>query len=163
MSIFVRAGMLLLTMCWLGCGGRMPDGLGADHGLFAPCPNKPNCVSSFASDEDHRIAAIAIEGSAETAWKALQTILDQASNVEIVTSSRDYIHAVYTSSLMRYRDDVEFILRRNENEIAVRSASRVGYGDMGVNRKRIETIRDALAQQGLARTSRVDRSSGPAQ
>ena len=57
---------------------------------------------------------------------------------------------------MRYRDDVEFLLLRGENEIAVRSASRVGYGDMGVNRNRIEAIRDELSKRGLARSSRVD-------
>lgn len=165
MAIFVRVGMLLLTTWGLGCGGRMPDGLGADQGLFAACPNKPNCVSSFARDEDHQIDALSIEaeGSAEAMWKGLQLILEEAPGVEIVTSSQNYIHAVYTSSLMRYRDDVEFLLRLGENEIAVRSASRVGYGDMGVNRNRIEAIRDLLSKQGLARGSKADRSSGPAQ
>jgi len=134
----------------------MPDGLGVGDGSFAPCPNKPNCVSSFADDEDHQIAALAIEGSAETAWMALQAFLEEAPRVEIVTSSRNYIHAVYTSSVMRYRDDVEFLLRRGEKEIAIRSASRVGYGDMGANRNRIEAIRNALAERGLVRKSKAD-------
>lgn len=159
MMTLVRMGMLLSATCWLGCGGRMPDGLGTDQGSFAPCPNKPNCVSSFANDEDHQIAAFAIQGSAEAAWGGLQTFLEDAPRVEIVTSSRNYIHAVYTSSVMRYRDDVEFVLRQDENEIAVRSASRIGYGDMGANRNRIEAIRDALSGQGLVRSSPVDRSS----
>jgi uncharacterized protein (DUF1499 family) len=123
----------------------MPEGLGVDRGSFAPCPDKPNCVSSFAEDDDHRIAAIAIDGSADDAWKSLQDFLAQTPGVEIVTSSDVYIHAIYTSSIMRYRDDVEFLLRKDENEIAVRSASRVGYGDMGVNRNRIEEIREALS------------------
>ena len=61
-----------------------------------------------------------------------------------MTSSTTYIHAVYTTPIMRYRDDVEFLLRTNENEIAIRSASRVGYSDMGLNRDRIEAIRTAL-------------------
>jgi len=134
----------------------MPDGLGVGDGSFAPCPNKPNCVSSFADDEDHQIAALAIEGSAETAWMGLQAFLEEAPRVEIVTSSRNYIHAVYTSSVMRYRDDVEFLLRRGEKEIAIRSASRVGYGDMGANRNRIEAIRNALAERGLVRKSKAD-------
>jgi uncharacterized protein (DUF1499 family) len=70
--------------------------------------------------------------------------------------SDDYLHAVYTSFLMRYRDDVEFLLLREENEIAVRSASRVGHGDMGVNRKRIEALREVLAGRGLVRSSASD-------
>jgi len=156
MVMIVRMGILLVALSWLGCGGRMPDGLGADQGSFAPCPNKPNCVSSFATDEDHQIDAFVIEGSAEAAWAGLRAFLEDAPRVTIETSSDNYIHAVYTSRVMRYRDDVEFRLRRDENEIAVRSASRVGYGDMGVNRSRIEKIREALSKQDLARSSRVD-------
>ena len=145
MKMFVRVGICLLAISWLGCGGRMPEGLGAPGGTFAPCPDKPNCVSSFAEDEDHHIAALAIEGSTEDGWKRLQMVLTATSNVEIVTSSDNYIHAVYTSTIMRYRDDVEFLLRDDKGEISVRSASRVGHGDMGVNRDRIEAIRKALS------------------
>jgi uncharacterized protein (DUF1499 family) len=134
----------------------MPGGLGTYQGSFAPCPNKPNCVSSFANDEDHQIAALEIEGSTEAAWAGLQTILEDTPRVEIVSSSGNYIHAVYTSSFMRYRDDVEFLLRLDEKDIAVRSASRVGYGDMGVNRNRIEAIRDELSEQNLTRSSSDD-------
>lgn len=156
MTSLVRAGMLLLTICGLGCGGRMPDGLGVDRGLLAPCPNKPNCVSSFATDEEHQIAAFAIEGSAELAWAGLREAVEDTPRVEIMAYSDDYLHAVYTSFLMRYRDDVEFLLRRDESEIAVRSASRVGYGDMGANRKRIEAIREVLRGRGLVRSSATD-------
>jgi uncharacterized protein (DUF1499 family) len=144
MKISVRIGIFIAVSLWLGCGGRMPEGLGADRGLLAPCPNKPNCVSSFAGDEDHRIDALVIEGSDEAAWQSLRRLLESAPRVEIVTSSTTYIHAVYTTPIMRYRDDVEFLLRTNENEIAVRSASRVGHSDMGLNRDRIEAIRTAL-------------------
>ncbi len=146
MRMWVRLGMLVLTVSWLGCGGRMPDGLGADQGSFSPCPDKPNCVSSFAEDEDHRIDSLAIAGPADTAWVDLRAHLDATKRVEIVTSSEGYIHAVYTSAFMRYRDDVEFLLRPSQNEIAVRSASRVGYGDMGANRARIEALRESLSK-----------------
>ena len=148
MTIDVRTGILILASLWLGCGGQIPDGLGADRGLLAPCPDKPNCVSSFATDEGHRIDALAIEGSGEATWRNLQLLLESAPRVEIVTSSPAYMHAVYTTPIMRYRDDVEFLLRTDQIEIAVRSASRVGYGDMGVNRNRIEAIRDALEAEG---------------
>lgn len=163
MTILVRAGLLLLAIAWFGCGGRVPEGLGADQGSLAPCPNKPNCVSSFADDGDHRIAALVIEGSVAAAWAGLQALLEDAPRAEIIASSENYIHVVYVSSLMRYRDDVEFLLRTDEREIAIRSASRVGYGDMGVNRNRIEAIRDALSGRGLVRSSAADGSSGPAE
>jgi uncharacterized protein (DUF1499 family) len=149
----VRIGILGFTTCWLACGGRTPEDLGTNRGLLSACPNKPNCVSSFADDEDHQIAAFAVEGSAEAAWAALGATVEDTPRVEIMTSSDDYLHAVYVSFVMRYRDDVEFLLQREGNEIGVRSASRVGYSDMGVNRKRIEAIREALSAQGLVRSS----------
>jgi len=113
-------------------------------------------VSSFASDESHRIAPLEIEGSPDVAWKGLRQFVESTPRVEIAVSSGNYLHAVYTSALMHYRDDVEFLLQADRNEIAVRSASRVGYGDMGVNRNRIEEIRAALSEQGLVRASAGD-------
>jgi uncharacterized protein (DUF1499 family) len=156
MAVIVRVGMLLLAIGWMGCGGRMPESIGVDNGLFVACPDKPNCVSSFAGDASHQIAALEIEGSADAAWNGLQELVVNTPRVEIVASSENYIHAVYTSAVMRYRDDVEFLLRRGERDIAVRSASRVGHGDMGVNRNRIEAIRETLSEQGLVRSSAGD-------
>ena len=148
MGVLSLVSLATMTIA-LGCGGRMPEEIGAKEGILAPCPDKPNCVSSFAEDADHQIASIAIAGSATATWDGLHAALTDDSSVEIVTATDAYIHAVYTSSLMRYRDDVEFLLRADENEIAIRSASRVGYGDMGVNRSRVEAIRDALTEKGL--------------
>ena len=85
------------------------------------------------------------------AWEALEAELVARERVVIVTSEDDYLHAVFTTKLMRYRDDVEFLLRPEQREIAVRSASRVGYGDMGANRARIESIRAALSERGVVR------------
>lgn len=156
MAVFVRVGMLVLAIFWMGCGSHTPEDLGVDKGLFAPCSDKPNCVSSFASDESHRIVPLEIEGSPDAAWKGLRQFVESTPRVEIAVFSASYLHAVYTSALMHYRDDVEFLLRPDKNEIAIRSASRVGYGDMGVNRNRIEAIRKALSDQGFVRASAGD-------
>ena len=118
----------------------MPEELGASQGALAPCPDKPNCVSSFAEDADHHADAFAIEGTSLAAWQGLQSILEAESNVEIVTKRDDYLHAVYTSTLMRYRDDVEFLMREREGVIALRSASRVGRSDFGANGLRVQKI-----------------------
>ncbi len=142
----IQLVIVILVMAFVGCGGRMPEDLGVTEGIFAPCPDKPNCISSFAKDADHHVAPIAIADSPATAWMKLQTMLENDKNVSIVTSSDHYLHAVYTSSLMRYRDDVEFLLQADHSEIAVRSASRVGHGDMGVNRARIEALRHGLTK-----------------
>ena len=68
---------------------------------------------------------------------------------EVVRNEGGYLQAVQTSALMRYNDDFEFLLDAGAGVIQVRSASRVGYGDMGVNRDRIETVRAALVAQGV--------------
>ena len=152
MKSWIRIGAIVGVIAAVGCGGRMPEGLGPSAGGLAPCPSSPNCVSSAAEDEVHAIAAYAIDGSLEGAWQGLQAVLADTPRVEIVTARSDYIHAVFTSALMRYRDDVEFWLRPGASEIAVRSASRVGYGDMGANRTRIDMGLDACA---LPRRRRV--------
>ena len=144
-----RFAACFLLASALACGGRMPDGLGVANGRLSPCPSSPNCVASGAKDELHSIAPLALSASADAAWRALVADLEGRPRVEIVTSRDGYLHAVFTSRLMRYRDDVEFQLAASGRAIEVRSASRIGHGDMGVNRERIESIRAALAAQGV--------------
>lgn len=145
-SLAALAALFLITA---GCGGRMPRALADGSGRLAPCPASPNCVSSEATDEVHAIAPLRIRGDADAAWKGLAAHLAGLPRVEVVTAENDYLHAVFTTRIMRYRDDVELALDAAAGAIRVRSASRVGYGDMGVNRARVESIRTALAAQGL--------------
>lgn len=133
----------------VGCAAPMPAALADGRARLAPCPASPNCVSSEAGDERHAIAALAVRGDVEASWSALVAHLEGLPRVELVRREDDYLHAVFTTRVMRYRDDVEFALDRGSHRIRVRSASRIGYGDMGANRARIEAIRRALAEQGL--------------
>lgn len=145
--------------CLAGCGGRMPEDLGPRDGRLLACPSSPNCVSSFETDDVHGIGALRVSGSPRAAWAALVDELAARERVEVIRSGPDHVHAVFTSALMRYRDDVEFLLLVDPAEmaeIAVRSASRVGYGDMDANRKRIESIRRALAEKGVVEPAAGD-------
>lgn len=151
-----RGSRIGLVCTWIvclsiaaGCGGRMPKALADGSGRLAPCPSSPNCVSSDATDEVHRVAAYRIRGDAGAAWKALESHLAELPRVEVVTEDDDYLYAVFTTRLMRYQDDVELGLDADAGVIRVRSASRVGHGDMGVNRERIESIRAVLAERGF--------------
>lgn len=150
---FHAPGWLVVLVCILvaGCAGRMPTALADGSGRFAPCPASPNCVSSDApaSDAVHAIAPLVLRGSADAAFAALGEHLRATERVDVVVAETGYVQAVFTTPLMRYRDDVEFALEREQGRIRVRSASRVGYGDMGLNRERIESIRAALAERGL--------------
>ncbi|MEM9174474.1 MAG: DUF1499 domain-containing protein [Myxococcota bacterium] len=142
---------LLVTVALAGCGGRMPEDLGATDGVLGGCPDSPNCVSSAspASDEQHSIAPFRIAGAAPAAWAALVATVEALPRTEVVANESDYLQAVQTSALMRYNDDFEFLLDAGAGVIQVRSASRVGYGDMGVNRDRIEAVRAALVAKGV--------------
>lgn len=102
---------------------------------MAPCPASPNCVSSTATD-DHAIAPLAARPEAIA---ELAAIVRSLPRTEIVVERPDYLRATFTSALFRFVDDVEF--RVEGDLVQLRSASRVGQGDLGVNRARIEQIR----------------------
>ena len=108
--------------------------------MLPPCPASPNCVSSDSTDE-HAIAAFQFVGPAENAWRAAKEALLSLPRTKIVAESDHTLRAECTSAIFRFVDDVEFELRPKQEIIAVRSASRVGYSDLGANRRRIESIR----------------------
>ncbi len=114
---------------------------------LAACPQTPNCVSSQAGDGQHAIAPFSYDGNAPTVWDRLRSaVLSQARTV-IVEEDGNYLHVEARSRLFGFIDDVEFLLLPQENIIHVRSASRTGYSDFGVNRRRVERIRRAFTGQ----------------
>ena len=154
--IFFGTILLGVSLLAVGCGGKTPDDLGAKGATLGDCPSSPNCVSSAADDEGHAIAALAIDGPQEAAWAALREVVSGGERVSVETDSEGYLYAVYTSKLMGYNDDVEFLANSASRQIEVRSASRVGYGDGGVNRDRIEAVRSALVSRGVVRSGADD-------
>lgn len=107
-----------------------------------PCPSTPNCVSTQATDASKRMDPISFSGPPAEAQAKLLAIL-QKPRVEVTESREGYIHAVFTTRLMRYRDDVEFLIDPEAHLIHFRSASRVGTSDLGTNRRRMKgLIRD---------------------
>lgn len=127
---------------------RSPD-LGVFHGRLVPCPATPNCVCSDVTDKGHRIEPLVLAVSADRAWSAVHGVLDTLPGVHIVTDSADYLHAECESTVFGFVDDLELHLRSVDSVIAVRSASRLGYSDLGVNRRRVERLRAMLARQGV--------------
>ena len=112
-------------------------------GRLAACPNKPNCVSSqaAASDKRHYIGALTYSGEPAQARERLQLAIAGMKRGRTVEREANYWRVEFTSALLRFVDDVEFLFDDNARRIEVRSASRVGYSDFGVNRRRIEEIR----------------------
>ncbi len=133
--------VLLTTIGLTGCAGTAPTNIGITDNRLTPCPSSPNCVSSYAQDEGHAIAAIPRSGSIGNTTTELLSVLDNMGAV-VITHQDRYIRAEFTSSLMRFVDDVEFYIE--DSGIQVRSASRLGHSDFDANRKRIENIRKAM-------------------
>ncbi len=101
-------------------------------------------VSSQSLDAEHKIEPFTYKDSPEIAFEQLETLIKNTENAKIITGKPNYIYAEFTSDLMGFVDDVEFYLDQENSLIQVRSASRLGESDLGVNRQRIETIRTQL-------------------
>jgi uncharacterized protein (DUF1499 family) len=140
----LRIGGVLTTLALTGCSGHSPLNLGVSDGRLAPCPASPNCVSSQATDPQHAIAPLRYPGTAAESQTALKALMQSLPRTRIVRESGGYLYVEFTSALWRFVDDVEFYWDPARPEIQVRSASRLGYGDLGVNRGRVEKIREKL-------------------
>jgi len=123
----------------VGCAGDRPDNLGVQEGRLTPCPSSPNCVASQADDAQHRIAPLAFIGDPEAAFSRLQQVLSRRKDTAIVAQTSDYLRVELRTIL--FVDDGEFLLDPINKCIHVRSASRLGYADLGKNRSRLEAIR----------------------
>jgi uncharacterized protein (DUF1499 family) len=121
--------------------GKRPNNLGVRDGKLASCPTSPNCVSSQSTDAVHKIAPLTYTSTPEQALADIKSVIPRT---KIITESNEYLYAEFKSALMGFVDDVEFYVDRNANVIHVRSASRLGQSDLGVNRQRVETIRTKL-------------------
>lgn len=119
--------------------GKRPRNLGIHDGELAPCPGKPNCVNSRATDRRHAIEPLPLLGDPAASMERLRGILSAMPRTEVTVVRPDYLRAECTSRLLGFVDDLEFQL--DGQAIHVRSASRLGHSDLGVNRKRIEKIR----------------------
>ena len=136
--------------------GKRPEYLGVKDGRLARCKRTPNCVSSQADpgDAEHSIAPIAFQGSAADAMAALRKALGGMARASVVRSEAGYLYAEFRSRLMGFVDDVEFLIDERAGVIHVRSASRLGRRDFGVNRERVEALRAAIAAEHKAGAGR---------
>ena len=136
----LNASILLTGVILFGCAGQPPADIGLDNGRLVPCPGTPNCVISQGGDEQHHIDPIAYEGPKNRAVAIIRQVVQGMVGSRIVTQTDHYLHVEFKSKIMGFVDDVEFFFP-DTALIHVRSASRVGYSDFGVNRKRLEKIR----------------------
>ncbi len=122
---------------------KTPANLGVKNGRLAPMPGSPNAVSSQTDVKDKIVAPFPFKEENLAASKAaVKKILKRYGGIEIKTETDDYIHAVSTTGTMKFRDDLEFYFDARDKVVHFRSASRVGYSDMGLNKQRYRSLVD---------------------
>jgi uncharacterized protein (DUF1499 family) len=131
--------------------GKQPQGLGVTDGKLKRLPRTPNCVSSQADLwkdspqwEYARIEPLALQGDGPATMAKLARIIEAMPGAKLVERKSDYLYAQFTTAMMKYVDDVELWFDPQTHVVHVRSASRVGRKDFGVNRARVEAIREQL-------------------
>ena len=126
--------------------GNRPSNLGVRAGQLAPCPSTPNCVSSQSQDPAHKIEPFTYNSAPQAAMADLQTVLQSYRRIKAIAQTENYLYTEFTIPVVGFVDDVEFFLDENARVIHVRSASRLGESDLGVNRSRIEKLRAKFAR-----------------
>ena len=123
-----------------------PHNHGLKNNMLLPCPKSPNCVLSQSSDPKHQIQPIHYSTSVETAKERLNQVILSLDGTRIITQDEEYWHVEFITRWLRFIDDVEFYFPVSEALIHLRSASRSGYWDVGVNRKRTKEIRSRFGE-----------------
>lgn len=126
--------------------GLRPTNLGVKEGQLALCPATDNCVSSQNADTKHKVEPFSYSSTPTKAFADLKSVVQSLERTNIVTETNNYLYVEFKSALLGFVDDVEFYLDEGASVIHVRSASRLGKSDLGVNRKRVETIRAKLQE-----------------
>ena len=139
--------ILLFGSILSSCSDEKLPLVGIRESRLTPCPDSPNCISSQGSDSAYTVEPLTYDSEAEKIIADLKVVVGSMKGATIVSESAAYLHVEFQSDVFRFIDDVEFMVDDMAKVVHVRSASRVGYYDFGVNRKRIEKIRQAWNQK----------------
>lgn len=141
--VFMFIGLLVIVVVLqlLIKNSITPDNLGVINGELAPLAKSPNCVSSYAIDKERYVEPLPFVGTYEESKQVLLEVMKDYGGMEIVKDEGDYVHLVFSTKLMKFHDDVELLFDTTLNKIYYRSASRVGYSDMGLNKERYLAIK----------------------
>ena len=142
----MKKALISLIPFLTACAGEAPQNIGIEDSRLTACPESPNCVSSFATDEKHKIASLIYSDSKKDMLSKLKSVIEKMDGAKVVAEKDNYLRAEFSSKLFRFVDDVEFLLEDEIKTLHFRSASRLGYSDLGVNRKRIASIKSRLSE-----------------
>lgn len=144
---FIVAGIVLLVL-FLAANKNsvVPSNLGVKEGRLSPLPDSPNAVSSQTNQVGKRVEPFPFSGGLEQTKALVKQAAADFGGAQILAEKPDYLHLVFTVPFIPFKDDVEFFFSEQERVVHYRSASRVGYSDLGVNQKRYERLRSLYEQ-----------------
>ena len=143
-------GVAIPLLAMAACGAPVPDAVGMNDGRLAPCPNTPNCVhTGLQHPEGTRPMLLRPEWRSSEVVTGVSSVLSRMPRVTISRGTDVYLHAEFRSRMLRFVDDLEVLVA--DGELIVRSASRLGRSDLGVNARRVERLRSALVDAGIVR------------
>lgn len=151
LTLLILIGLVLVSLGYIIYKNlKNPSLLGTNgEGLLTPCPNKPNCIGSDGSGyAGYTPVSFSRDLEFETIQEALEQTFDKSPyEIQIKTISAPYIHAVAITNKLRFRDDLEFLYDRANKKLHFRSASRVGYDDLGLNQTRMDDLLSIFRKQ----------------
>ncbi len=139
--LVLLAGMILTVVF----GQKDPTDLGVKNGRLKPCPETPNCVSSQSGEGDRRVKPLAVPKDLHDPMGRLKRIFESLERTKVLGEEADYLWVRFTSKTFRFKDDLECYYDPDGGVVHLRSASRLGRYDFGVNLKRVELIRELFA------------------
>jgi uncharacterized protein (DUF1499 family) len=153
-AVYVLLGALVLAAATIfslyrdaARSRQAPGPFGVRNSSLLPCPDSPNCVVSTGGDASHTVEPLRFEGDPAEAMRRLHDVIVSLPGARIVIESSEYMHVEVRSRLFGFVDDVELLLDAAGGRIDIRSASRVGYGDLGANRARAREIARRFASR----------------
>ena len=145
-GVVVTGILLIVVVLAAHKNNAVPTTLGVKEGALAPLPDSPNAVSSQTDQADKRVEPFPYSGNLDQTMALVKKAAADFGGARILTEEPDYLHMVFTVPFIPFKDDVEFFFSERDRVVHYRSASRVGYSDLGVNRKRYERLRSLYEQ-----------------
>lgn len=136
---------LVLFLVILSIVSRRKPSIGMVKGRLRPCSARPNCVCSEDKDLPSYVKPLAFSGPAYSSWERAKRIISEMGG-KIVREDDCYLWATFSTRIFRFIDDLELRMDAENQVIHIRSSSRVGYSDLGANRRRVEDLRLRFAQ-----------------
>jgi len=136
--------LLMIGFSLMGCSSFQARDLSLKALSIADCPSSPNCVSSQSKSSSHKVEPFKFEGTIKEFQHFAEFVQNQLPRTEMIRMEGPYVHFIVTSKVFRFKDDVEFYFLESDSLIHLRSASRLGYSDLGVNRARVEQLEKIL-------------------